>query len=196
MGSRSKSDFTITFALGAYAGTILQRNCWPEGERKGEGTWYDLKTWILHWLVTHMYAHTQGVDMGAIVDPTQRKSIDTYVQQAKQDLALKMAISLKAGACWVNCHNLFHAAVGFGGYRESGYRRDEGKEVRTCKRHQLTISLHSISTASFLVSLHPSILSSLTFPLVPLPLFTSFLHSFLPLSSLLYSPPFFSLGSL
>ena len=129
-----------------------------------------------------MYAHTQGVDMGAIVDPTQRKSIDTYVQQAKQDLALKMAISLKAGACWVNCHNLFDAAVGFGGYRESGYRRDEGKEVRTCKRHQLTISLHSISTASFLVSLHPSILFSLTFPLVPLPL------SLLP-STLLPPPP-------
>ena len=35
---------------------------------------------------THMYAHTQGVDMvWAIVDPTRRKSIDTYVQQAKQD---------------------------------------------------------------------------------------------------------------
>jgi len=27
----------------------------------------------------------KSVDMGAIVDPTQRKSIDEYVQQAKQD---------------------------------------------------------------------------------------------------------------
>ena len=26
---RIKSDLTITFALGAYAGTILQKNCWP-----------------------------------------------------------------------------------------------------------------------------------------------------------------------
>ena len=42
------------------------------------------------WLHTCIHTHTthtcaQGVDMGAIVDPTQRKSIDTYVQQAKQD---------------------------------------------------------------------------------------------------------------
>ena len=34
-----------------------------------------------------------------------------------------------SGACWVNCHNLFDAAAGFGGYRESGYGRDGGKEV-------------------------------------------------------------------
>jgi len=45
------------------------------------------------------------------------------------NLALETAISLKAGACWVNCHNLFDAAAGFGGYRESGYGRDGGKEV-------------------------------------------------------------------
>ena len=31
------------------------------------------------------HAYTQSIDMGAIVDPTQRKSIDEYVQQAKQD---------------------------------------------------------------------------------------------------------------
>ena len=49
------------------------------------------------------------------------------------NLALETAISLKAGACWVNCHNLFDAAAGFGGYRESGYGRDGGKEVRTSK---------------------------------------------------------------
>lgn len=45
-------------------------------------------------------------------------------------LALEVAISLKAGTVWVNCHNLFDAAAGFGGYRQSGYGRDGGKEVR------------------------------------------------------------------
>ena len=30
----------------------------------------------------------------------------------------------------MNCHNLFDAAAGFGGYRESGFGRDGGKEVR------------------------------------------------------------------
>nr|CAB3220920.1 aldehyde dehydrogenase family 16 member A1-like [Phallusia mammillata] len=42
--------------------------------------------------------------------------------------ALELAISIKAGSVWVNCHNLFDAAAGFGGYRESGFGRDGGKE--------------------------------------------------------------------
>ena len=33
----------------------------------------------------------------------------------------------------MNCHNLFDSASGFGGYRESGFGRDGGKEVHcTC----------------------------------------------------------------
>jgi hypothetical protein len=43
-------------------------------------------------------------------------------------LALEVAVSLKAGAVWVNAHNLFDAAAGFGGFRESGFGRDGGKE--------------------------------------------------------------------
>ena len=35
---------------------------------------------------------------------------------------------MKAGAVWVNCHNQFDAAAGFGGYKESGFGRDGGKE--------------------------------------------------------------------
>lgn len=144
----------------------------------------------------------KSIDMGAIVDPSQRKSVDEFVQKAKQEgahvfqscacmpskgcfypptlvtnvqpvstvvqeevfgpvltvltfrtpkeaialanntryglgssvwteninLGLETAISLKAGACWVNCHNMFDAAAGFGGYRESGFGRDGGKE--------------------------------------------------------------------
>ena len=47
-------------------------------------------------------------------------------------LALEVAMSIKAGAIWINGHNLFDAAAGFGGYKESGYGRDGGKEVRRC----------------------------------------------------------------
>lgn len=43
-------------------------------------------------------------------------------------VSLEVALSIKAGACWINCHNMFDAAAGFGGYRESGYGRDGGKE--------------------------------------------------------------------
>ena len=43
-------------------------------------------------------------------------------------LALETAISIRAGAVWVNGHNMFDAAAGFGGYKESGYGREGGRE--------------------------------------------------------------------
>jgi aldehyde dehydrogenase (NAD+) len=42
--------------------------------------------------------------------------------------ALDVAPRLKAGTVWVNCTNMFDAASGFGGYRESGYGREGGRE--------------------------------------------------------------------
>jgi aldehyde dehydrogenase (NAD+) len=142
------------------------------------------------------------VDVGAIVDPQQRKSVDELVQKAREEgaevyqscacmpshgcfypptlitsvqpvsvvvqeeifgpvltvltfrtpkeaislanntryglgasvwtenfnLGLEVALSIKAGSCWINGHNMFDAASGFGGYRESGFGRDGGKE--------------------------------------------------------------------
>src|SRR6266849_4818041 len=44
------------------------------------------------------------------------------------NVALHVAAQLKAGVVWVNCTNLFDAACGFGGYRESGYGREGGRE--------------------------------------------------------------------
>jgi aldehyde dehydrogenase (NAD+) len=44
------------------------------------------------------------------------------------NVALHVSAQLKAGVVWVNCTNLFDAACGFGGYRESGYGREGGKE--------------------------------------------------------------------
>ncbi len=43
-------------------------------------------------------------------------------------LALDVAPAIKAGTVWVNCTNLFDAASGFGGYRESGFGREGGRE--------------------------------------------------------------------
>jgi aldehyde dehydrogenase (NAD+) len=43
------------------------------------------------------------------------------------NLALDVARKVKAGTVWVNCTNLFDAAAGFGGYRESGYGREGGE---------------------------------------------------------------------
>jgi len=44
------------------------------------------------------------------------------------NVALDVASQLKAGVVWVNCTNLFDAACGFGGYRESGFGREGGRE--------------------------------------------------------------------
>ncbi len=44
------------------------------------------------------------------------------------NVALDVASQIKAGVVWVNSTNLFDASCGFGGYRESGYGREGGRE--------------------------------------------------------------------
>ncbi len=45
-----------------------------------------------------------------------------------QDLskAHKMAAKLRAGTVWINCYNVFDAALPFGGYKQSGWGREMG----------------------------------------------------------------------
>jgi aldehyde dehydrogenase (NAD+) len=44
------------------------------------------------------------------------------------DRGFEVASRLQAGTVWINSTNLFDAASGFGGYRESGYGREGGRE--------------------------------------------------------------------
>ncbi|MFL5576724.1 MAG: aldehyde dehydrogenase family protein, partial [Gemmatimonadaceae bacterium] len=44
------------------------------------------------------------------------------------NLALDVAPKLECGVVWINSTNLFDAAAGFGGYRESGFGREGGRE--------------------------------------------------------------------
>lgn len=44
------------------------------------------------------------------------------------NLALDIAPKVKAGTIWINCTNMFDAASGFGGVRESGFGREGGLE--------------------------------------------------------------------
>src|SRR5438876_858168 len=44
------------------------------------------------------------------------------------NVALQVAAQIKAGVVWVNSTNMLDAACGFGGYRESGYGREGGRE--------------------------------------------------------------------
>src|SRR5436190_552794 len=44
------------------------------------------------------------------------------------NLALDIAPRIKSGVVWINGTNNFDAAVGFGGYKESGFGREGGRE--------------------------------------------------------------------
>ena len=57
-----------------------------------------------------------------------RYGLAASVWSENMNLALDIAPQLKAGVVWLNATNLFDAAVGFGGYRESGYGREGGLE--------------------------------------------------------------------
>jgi phenylacetaldehyde dehydrogenase len=41
----------------------------------------------------------------------------------------RLAKQLKAGSVWVNCYNVFDAALPFGGYKQSGWGREMGHEA-------------------------------------------------------------------
>jgi phenylacetaldehyde dehydrogenase len=43
--------------------------------------------------------------------------------------AHRLAARLRAGTVWVNCYNIFDAALPFGGYKQSGWGREMGQQV-------------------------------------------------------------------
>jgi phenylacetaldehyde dehydrogenase len=43
--------------------------------------------------------------------------------------AHRLAAELRAGTVWINCYNIFDAALPFGGYKQSGWGREMGKDA-------------------------------------------------------------------
>jgi len=43
--------------------------------------------------------------------------------------AHRIARELRAGTVWINCYNIFDAALPFGGYKQSGWGREMGKDA-------------------------------------------------------------------
>lgn len=43
--------------------------------------------------------------------------------------AMRVANAMQAGTCWINCYNVFDVSIPFGGYKASGFGRENGKEV-------------------------------------------------------------------
>ena len=69
-------------------------------------------------------SHTEAV---ALANNT-RYGLAASIWTENINLALDVAPKIKAGSVWINCTNQFDAAAGFGGYRESGFGREGGKE--------------------------------------------------------------------
>ncbi|RIK23604.1 MAG: aldehyde dehydrogenase, partial [Anaerolineae bacterium] len=72
---------------------------------------------------------------GLFYKPTLITDLDPAASTVQEEIFGPVLVSLtfrtpeiKAGALWVNCHNVFDAAGGFGGYRESGFGREGGRE--------------------------------------------------------------------
>lgn len=57
-----------------------------------------------------------------------RYGLAASVWSENVNVALHVAPQLKAGVIWINGVNMFDAACGFGGYRESGFGREGGRE--------------------------------------------------------------------
>lgn len=57
-----------------------------------------------------------------------RYGLAASVWSENLNVALDTARRIKAGTIWINSTNVFDASSGFGGYRESGYGREGGRE--------------------------------------------------------------------
>src|SRR3954464_10196822 len=80
---------------------------------------------------------------GPVVTAMPFKSVDDIAAEANntayglaagiwtKDIAKahSLANKLKAGTVWINCYNVFDAAMPFGGYKQSGWGREMGKEA-------------------------------------------------------------------
>ena len=67
-------------------------------------------------------------DEAVVLANNTRYGLAASVWSETIGLALDIAPQLLAGVVWINATNLFDAGVGFGGYRESGFGREGGRE--------------------------------------------------------------------
>ena len=78
-----------------------------------------------------------------VVTATPFKDVDDLIAKANnteyglaagvwtRDIAKahRTASKLRAGTVWINCYNVFDAALPFGGFKQSGWGREMGHEV-------------------------------------------------------------------
>jgi len=121
-------------------GIVEGASCWqPEGVMPSRGLYYK-PTLLSNVHPSSIVAQEEifGPVLASMTFRTPREAVElanntTYglaasVWSESVNVALQTAAQIKAGVVWVNSTNLFDAACGFGGYRESGFGREGGKE--------------------------------------------------------------------
>ncbi len=112
------------------------------GGKKRDGRGYFVEPTVL----VNTRAGMKVVDeeiFGPVVTVMPFKSPDEMINQANNSIyglaagiwtrdvskAHAIAARLKAGTVWINCFNIFDAALPFGGYKQSGWGREMGEAV-------------------------------------------------------------------
>src|SRR6516225_8728191 len=112
------------------------------GGKKKEGAGYFVEPTVLVKTNPNMKVVREEI-FGPVVTASPFSDLDQIVAEANnseyglaagvwtKDIskAHRVAHKLRAGTVWINCYNVFDAALPFGGYKQSGWGREMGHEV-------------------------------------------------------------------
>ncbi|WP_442580263.1 aldehyde dehydrogenase family protein [Mesorhizobium sp. ASY16-5R] len=122
------------------AGAAQGAECWQPDCPLPETGWYHLPTLATRVAPANILAQEEvfGPVLATMTFRTNEEAVElanntryglaASVWSENLNVALHVAPQLKSGVVWVNGTNMFDAACGFGGYRESGFGREGGRE--------------------------------------------------------------------
>ena len=122
------------------AGAAQGAECWQPDCPLPETGWFQLPTLATRVAPANILAQEEvfGPVLATMTFRTNEEAVElanntryglaASVWSENLNVALHVAPQLKAGVVWVNGTNMFDAACGFGGYRESGFGREGGRE--------------------------------------------------------------------
>ena len=112
------------------------------GGRKRPGSGYFVEPTVMVKTRPEMKVVREEI-FGPVVCAMPFKDVDKLIAEANQSeyglaaavwtrdisKAHRIAEKVRAGTVWINCYNVFDAALPFGGYKQSGWGREMGHEV-------------------------------------------------------------------